>query len=217
MLIFWFFCLNTYQSKGEAKAPEQWKTQPTQLKTKRLREYTLKCHSSMPPNNTYVNFERFARVVEDVAQVDKGCLALAGAHDTLQDDVEALLAIYNEKDAWYREENENVRHDLSQLKYEFRKVKSLKKLLREDIRTTGAGLGGVARKLDHLQVQFEALRQQLSADIQWMQELVGSFQLESGHTDDYSLGSMFHQNTSESLSELLNRSHVEEILAGLKL
>lgn len=217
MLIFWFFCLNTYQSKGEARAPEQWKTQPAQLKTKRLREYTLKCHSSMPPNNTYVNFERFARVVEDVAQVDKGCLALAGAHGTLQDDVGALVAIYNEKDAWYREENENARHNLSQLKYEFRKVKSLKKHLREDIQTIGAGLGGVARKLDHLQVQFEALRQQVSADIQWMQELVGSFQLESGNTDGYSLRSMFHQNTSESLSELLNRSHVEEILAGLKL
>lgn len=27
----------------------------------------------MPPNNTYVNFERFARVVEDVAQVEQGC------------------------------------------------------------------------------------------------------------------------------------------------
>ncbi|KAH0512034.1 Death-associated protein kinase 3 [Microtus ochrogaster] len=204
-------------SKGEARAPEQWKTQPAQLKTKRLREYTLKCHSSMPPNNTYVNFERFARVVEDVAQVDKGCLALAGAHDTLQDDVEALLAIYNEKDAWYRQENEKARHNLSQLKYEFRKVKSLKKLLREDIRSTGAGLGGVARKLDHLQGQFEALRQQLSADIQWMQELLGSVQLESGNADGYSVGSTFHQNTSESLSELLNRSHVEDILAGLKL
>lgn len=171
----------------------------------------------MPPNNTYVNFERFACVVEDVAQVDKGCLALAAAHDTLQDDVEALLAIYNEKDAWYREENEKARHNLSQLKYEFRKVKSLKKLLREDIRSTGAGLGGVARKLDHLQGQFEALRQQLSADIQWMQELLGSVQLESGNTDGYGVGSMFHQNTSESLSELLNRSHVEDILGGLKL
>lgn len=171
----------------------------------------------MPPNNTYVNFERFAHVVEDVAEVDKGCHALAGAHDTLQDDVEALIAIYNEKEAWYREENENARHNLSQLKYEFRKVESLKRLLREDIQATGASLGGMARKLDHLHVQFEALRQQLSADIQWMQELVGSFQRESRNTDGYGLGSMFHQNTSESLSELLNRSHTEEILASLKL
>lgn len=171
----------------------------------------------MPPNNTYVNFERFAHVVEDVARVDEGCHALARAHDTLQDDVESLVSIYNEKEAWYRGENENARHDLSQLKYEFRKVESLKKLLREDIQATGASLGGVARKLDHLQVQFETLRQQLAAEIQRMQELVGIFQLESGNTDGHSPGFTFHRDTSESLSELLSRSHTEGILAGLSL
>lgn len=75
----------------------------------------------------------------------------------------------------------------------------------------------MARKLDHLQAQFETLRQQLSADIQWMQELVGIFQLESENTDSHSLGFMFHRDPSESLSELLNRSHAEEVLAGLSL
>ncbi|XP_012500533.1 PREDICTED: death-associated protein kinase 3-like [Propithecus coquereli] len=210
-----FFCLNTHQSKGEGRAPEQRKTEPTQLKTKHLREYTLKCHSSMPRNNTYVNFERFAHVVEDLARVDQGCRALAGAHDTIQDDVEALVSIYNEKEAWYREENERTRHDLSQLRYEFRKMESLKKLLREDIQAAGASLGGVARKLDHLQVEFEALRQELSTDLQWIQELVGSFQLESGSSEGP--GSAFHRDTSVSLSELLNRSCSEEVLASWKL
>ncbi|XP_069339028.1 death-associated protein kinase 2 isoform X1 [Eulemur rufifrons] len=202
-------------SKGEVRVAEQRKTEPTQLKTKHLREYTLKCHSSMPRNNTYVNFERFARVVEEVAQVDQGCRALAGARDTIQDDVETLVSIYNEKEAWYREENERTRHDLSQLKYEFRKVESMKKLLREDIQAAGASLGGVARKLDHLQAQFEALRQELSTDLQWIQDLMGSFQLESGSSD--SPGSVFHRDTSESLSELLDRSCTEEVLAGWKL
>lgn len=169
----------------------------------------------MPPNNTYVNFERFARVVEDVARVEQGCRALTGAHDTIQDDVETLISIYNEKEAWYREESERARHDLSQLRYEFRKVKSSKKLLREDIRATGSRLGGAARKLDHLQTQFETLRQELSADLQWLQELVGSFQLESGSMD--SPGSVFCRDASESFGELLNRSCGEEVLAGLKL
>ena len=204
-----------HQSKGEDRAPEQQKTEPTQLKTKRLREYTLKCHSSMPPNNTYVNFERFAHVVEDVAWVDQGCHALAGAHDTIQDDVKALVSIFNEKEAWYREERESARHDLSQLRYEFRKVESLKKLLREDIQTTASGLGSVARKLDHLHVQFEALRQELSADLQWIQELVGSCQLERGSIDG--LGSVFRWDTSEPLAELRDRSGSKEVLAGLKL
>lgn len=168
----------------------------------------------MPPNNTYINFERFARVVEDVAQVDQGCRALAGTHDTIQDDVEALISIYNEKEAWYREESESARHDLSQLKYEFRKVESLKKLLREDIQATVSSLGSMARKLDHLQAQFEALRQELSADLQWMQELVGSSQLERKNTDG--LGSVFQRNTRESLVEQLDRSYSKEVLAGLK-
>ncbi|XP_063113007.1 death-associated protein kinase 2 isoform X5 [Cavia porcellus] len=202
-------------SKDETRAPEQRKTQTSQLKTKRLREYTLKCHSSMPPNNTYVNFEHFAQMVEDIARVDQGCHALAGTHDTLQDDVETLISIYNEKEAWYREENESARHNLSQLKYEFRKVKSLKKLLREDIRATGSSLGRVARKLDHLQAQFEALRQELSADLQWVQELASSFQLESRNADG--LGSVLPWDTSESLSELPSGSHTEEVLASLKL
>lgn len=169
----------------------------------------------MPPNNTYVIFERFARVVEDVAQVDQGCRALSEAHDTIQDDVETLISIYNEKEAWYREESERARHDLSQLKYEFRKVESLKKLLREDIRATGSSLGNTARKLDHLQAQFEALRQELSADLQWLQELVGGFQLESGSMDR--LGSVFHPDTNESLVELFSRSCSKEVLAGLQL
>lgn len=149
-----------------------------------------------------------------MAQVDQGCRALAVAQDTIQDDVEALVSIYNEKEAWYREESENTRHQLSQLKYEFRKVESLKKLLRQDIQATGSSLGSVARKLDHLQVQFEALRQELSADLQWIQELVGSFQLESGSTDG--LGSMIHPDASESLVELFNGSRSKEVLASLK-
>lgn len=209
------FCLNTHQSKGEARAPEQRKTEPTQLKTKRLREYTLKCHSSMPPNNTYVNFERFAHVMEDVAWVDQGCHALAGAHDTIQDDVEALVSIFNEKEAWYREESESARHDLSQLRYEFRKVESLKRLLRKDIQTTGSSLGSMARKLDRLQGQFEALRQELSADLRWLQELVGSCQLESGSTDG--LGSVFCWDASEPLVELRSRPGSNKVLAGLEL
>lgn len=168
----------------------------------------------MPPNNTYINFERFAHVMEDVARVDQGCHALAGAHDNIQDDVEALVSIFNEKEAWYREESESARHDLSQLRYEFRKVESLKRLLRKDIQTTGSSLGSMARRLDHLQMQFEALRQELSADLQWIQELVDSCQLDGG-TDG--LGSVFCRDASEPLAELHSRSGSEEVLAGLKL
>ncbi|XP_078007326.1 death-associated protein kinase 3-like [Phascolarctos cinereus] len=214
-LILWFFCPNAHQLKGEAKAPEHKKTEPPQVKTKRLREYTMKCHSSMPRNNTYVNFERFARVVEDVAEAEHGCSELASAHDSLQDDVEALVSIYNEKEAWYREESENTRYSLSQLKYEYRKVEAMKKTLQEDIRTVASDLGSVAGKYAQLGAQYESLRQELSEDLKWIQELMSDFQQESG--SEGSLGSVFKRDANESLMELLNRSCSEDFLAGLKL
>ncbi|XP_016283149.1 death-associated protein kinase 2 isoform X1 [Monodelphis domestica] len=202
-------------SKGEAKALEPRKTEPPQLKTKRLREYTIKCHSSMPRNNTYVNFERFARVVEDVADVEQSCNTLATAHDSLQDDVEALLSIYNEKEAWYREESENTRYSLSQLKYEYRKVEAMKKALREDIQTAYSDLGSVAGKYAQLGTQYEALRRELSEDLRWIQDLMSDFQQEKGSEE--SLGSDFNRDVNTSLMELLNRSCSEDFLAGLKL
>ena len=40
------------------------KPERRRLKTARLKEYTIKSHSSMPPNNTYINFERFSKVLD---------------------------------------------------------------------------------------------------------------------------------------------------------
>lgn len=150
-----------------------------QLKTKRLREYTIKCHSSMPPNNTYINFERFARIVEDISRVEQGFSTLAASHDSLQEDMDALLSIYNEKEAWYKEESESVRHTLSQLKYEYRKMESLKRHLHDDTEAVCASLAGVCGKYAELQSQYESLRQELSDEIRWIQDLVSSFQLEN--------------------------------------
>ncbi|XP_060030308.1 death-associated protein kinase 2 isoform X2 [Erinaceus europaeus] len=110
----------TSQGKG-GQAPEQCKAEPPQLKTRQLREYTLKCHSSTPRNSSYADFERFDRVVEEVAWVARGCGVLAGAQATLRDDLDALLSIYSEKEAWYREEGERARRDVSRLGYELRK------------------------------------------------------------------------------------------------
>ncbi|XP_060030310.1 death-associated protein kinase 2 isoform X4 [Erinaceus europaeus] len=104
----------TSQGKG-GQAPEQCKAEPPQLKTRQLREYTLKCHSSTPRNSSYADFERFDRVVEEVAWVARGCGVLAGAQATLRDDLDALLSIYSEKEAWYREEGERARRDVSRL------------------------------------------------------------------------------------------------------
>ncbi|XP_020640438.3 death-associated protein kinase 2 isoform X1 [Pogona vitticeps] len=209
--------ITTHQPKEETKVQETKRAENSQLKTKRLKEYTIKCHSSMPPNNTYVNFERFARVVEDLSGMEQSFGALAASHDSLQEDMDALVSIYNEKEAWYREEHENVRHELSQLKYEYRKVESLKKHLQEDIGAVGTSLAGVTGKYLDLQSRFEALSQGLSEGLRWVQDLAGSFQREGGSEafTAESMGCVFNKDLNGSLMELLNRSCCEEFLAAL--
>ncbi|XP_009467951.1 PREDICTED: death-associated protein kinase 2 isoform X1 [Nipponia nippon] len=203
--------------KEETKVQENKKVENTQLKTKRLREYTIKCHSSMPPNNTYINFERFARVVEDISLMERGFSTLAASHDSLQEDIDALVSIYNEKEAWYKEENESVRHKLSQLKYECRKIESLKRHLQDDIKTVGTSLTGITGKYSDLQSQYESLSQELSEELKWIQDLMSSFQLENEACVNGNFDSVFNKDINESLMDLLNRSRCEEFLAGLNL
>lgn len=102
-----------------------------QLKTKRLREYTIQSHFSMPPNNTYVNFESFTSVLEDISLVETGLENVVQNRESLQDGVEALLSIYCEKEAWYKEESERIRQELSQVRYEFHKAEELSKASRK--------------------------------------------------------------------------------------
>ncbi|ETE73049.1 Death-associated protein kinase 2 [Ophiophagus hannah] len=166
-------------SKEGSKVQGHRRTEHRPLKTKWLRDYTIKSHSSIPPNNTYATFERFARVVEEISGMEKSFGALAASHDSLQGDMDALVSIYNEKEAWYKEEHESVKHELSQLKYEHRKIDSLKKHLKEDVQAAGANLAGVAGRYTGLQSHYELLSKELSEELQWIQGLMGSFWRES--------------------------------------
>ncbi|XP_037548503.1 death-associated protein kinase 2a [Nematolebias whitei] len=190
-----------------------------QLKTKRLREYTIKSHSSMPPNNTYVNFERFAQVLEDIDQIESSFVSLAAAHDTLQEDIDALVSIYNEKEAWYKEESEAVRHELSQIRYEFRKVEASKKSLQNDMQAFSGSLTAVSERYQERQDHFDALRQELSNELRWVQEAVGSFQMDGGGGGypNCSFSSVFNNDVNEALKELMNRSCGGELLSGIDL
>ena len=111
-------CLKSQGHVDESSVPEaSKKMEPQQLKTKRLKEYTNHSHTSQPPNNTYVNFERFAHVVEEVSLMETGLTGVTGAHQSLQGDVDTLLSIYTKKEALYKEEGENARKQLSQVCY----------------------------------------------------------------------------------------------------
>uniref|UniRef100_A0A3B4B0B4 non-specific serine/threonine protein kinase n=1 Tax=Periophthalmus magnuspinnatus TaxID=409849 RepID=A0A3B4B0B4_9GOBI len=166
-------------NKEESKSQEPKKRERRQLKTKRLREYTIKSHSSMPPNNTYVNFERFAQVVEDIEQMESAFVNLASVHDTLQEDIDAMVSIYNDKEAWYKEESEGVRHELSQIRYEFRKVEAIKRNLQEDMSAFSLSLDAISNQYQERQKHFDSLRSELSNELKWVQEVVGTFPLDT--------------------------------------
>lgn len=209
------FCPKTHQSREESKAHLGKRPKARPLKTKRLKEYTLKCHSSMPPNNTYINFERFARVVDDVSGMERSFGTMAASHDSLREDIDALVSIYNEKEAWYKEEHESMRHELSQLKYEYRKVESLKKHLQEDIRAVGASLASVTGKYLGLQGQYEALSKEVSEELKWLQDWTSTLQLDPGPYSRGDFSSACNKDLSESLMELLNRSCCKDFLTAL--
>ncbi|CAB1432238.1 unnamed protein product [Pleuronectes platessa] len=209
--------IKSNEHKEETKAREPKKRERRQLKTKRLREYTIKSHSSMPPNNTYVNFERFAQVVEDVDQMESSFLSLAAAHDSLQEDIDAMVSVYNEKEAWYKEESEGVRHELSQIRYEFRKVEALKRSLQEDMHTFSSSLGTISSRYQERQGHFDTLRLELSNELRWVQEVMGSSPLDGGGYPNCSFSTVFNNDVNEALKELLSRSCGGELLSGINL
>uniref|UniRef100_A0A3P8VB99 non-specific serine/threonine protein kinase n=1 Tax=Cynoglossus semilaevis TaxID=244447 RepID=A0A3P8VB99_CYNSE len=203
--------------REENKTQEPKKRERRQLKTKRLREYTIKSHSSMPPNNTYVNFERFAQVVEDIDQMESSFVNLAAAHDSLQEDIDAMVSIYNDKEAWYKEESEGVRQELSQIRYEFRKVEALKRSLQDDIQAFGHSLNSVCSRYKERMSNFDLLQQELSEELKWVQEVMASFPMDGGVSGYPNFCTVINNDVNEALKELLKRSCGGELLSGMNL
>lgn len=173
----------------------------------------------MPPNNTYINFERFAQVVEDIDQMENSFVSLAAAHDSLQEDIDAMASIYNEKEAWYKEESEGVRHELSQIRYEFRKVEAFKRSLQEDIQAFSSSLGTIGSRFRERQSHFDALRLELSNELKWVQEVMSLFPADGGGGGypSSTFSTAFNNDMNEALKELLSRSCGGELLSGINL
>ncbi|KAK5867366.1 hypothetical protein PBY51_011866 [Eleginops maclovinus] len=165
----------------ESTAPEAEK-KVEQLKTKRLKEYTIQSHFSMPQNNTLMETE-----LSEVSE----------ARHALQGDVEALLSIYNDKEAWYKEESETARKQLSQVHYEFRKVQATRRLLQEDVKIIDASLESISGKYSHRQTQLDALRQELNSELQWLQEVMSSLHPEGAN--DSILSSSLNTDVRQAL------------------
>lgn len=198
------FCLKSCGSTEEDSAAPEAEKKAEQLKTKRLKEYTIQVHSSMSQNNTYANFERFAHVVEEISLVKTRLSEVSGSHHTLQGDIEALLSICNDKEARYKEESETARKQFSKVHYEFRKVEAARKLLREDVNAVDASLESISRKYNQRQSRIDSLRQELNSELQWMQETMSSLHPEGASGGIHS--SSLNMDMRQALKELLHQS-----------
>ncbi|KAM5237575.1 death-associated protein kinase 3 [Ctenodactylus gundi] len=148
------------------------------LRTTRLKEYTIKSHSSMPPNNTYANFERFSRVLEEVAAAEESLRELERGRRLCRDDVDALAAIYAEKEAWYTEERDSLGQDVRRLRQELLRAEALRRQAQEEARAALLGAGGLKRRFGRLENRYEALATQVAAEVRFVQELVRGLEQE---------------------------------------
>ncbi|MGH0133575.1 UNVERIFIED_CONTAM: hypothetical protein FKN15_030887 [Acipenser sinensis] len=154
------------------------KPERRRLKTTRLKEYTIKSHSSMPPNNTYVNFERFSKVLEEIAVAEEGLRELERNKLSCQEDIAALLSIYEEKESWYKEENESIEGDLGQIRLELQRTEAQRRQSQEEVRAAQLSANALKRRFGRLENRFEVLAEQVASEMKWVEELVLSIEQE---------------------------------------
>uniref|UniRef100_A0A4W5N7S4 Death associated protein kinase 3 n=1 Tax=Hucho hucho TaxID=62062 RepID=A0A4W5N7S4_9TELE len=161
------------RQEESGKKPER-----RRLKTTRLKEYTIKSHSSMPPNNTYVNFERFSQVLEEIAAAEEGLRDLEQNQRSCREDVAALLSIYEEKEGWYKEENQSIASDLGHIRQELQRTQAQRRQSQEDARATMLAANALKRKFGRLENRYEVLAEQVASEVRWVEELVKGIEKE---------------------------------------
>ncbi|XP_078474830.1 death-associated protein kinase 3 isoform X1 [Lampetra planeri] len=164
--------------QGKQPAPAQAdrdtsKKERRRLKPSRLKEYTIKSHSSMHPNSTYVDFERFTRVVEELASMEEGLGALQKGRRRLREELGVLLAACSETEVHQRQAGEAARQEMSRARYEARKADEGWRHARDETRALDAAITHVEGRMGRRQAQLEALAQEVAAEITWMQEVLG--------------------------------------------
>lgn len=147
--------------------------------------------------------------MEDISLIDSGLEQVAQKRESLQEDVEALLSIYNEKEAWYREESSSMGQGLSQLRYEFRKAEARRKEIQEGIKATETSLDIISSRYLERQAQLSSLSEELNTELQWLQELMSSLNGEMENEERCSTPDLNNQ-VNEALKEMLSRTCGEE-------
>nr|XP_044990934.1 death-associated protein kinase 3 [Jaculus jaculus]XP_044990935.1 death-associated protein kinase 3 [Jaculus jaculus]XP_044990937.1 death-associated protein kinase 3 [Jaculus jaculus] len=161
------------RSEEAGRRPER-----RRLKTTRLKEYTIKSHSSMPPNNTYVNFERFSKVLEEVAAAEEALRELERGRRLCRADLAALAAAWAEREARLREDGARLGLDLRRLRHELLRAEALRRQAQDDARGALLGAGGLKRRFGRLENRYEALAEQVASEVRFVRELVRGLERE---------------------------------------
>nr|KAF6348210.1 death associated protein kinase 3 [Myotis myotis] len=87
-------------------------------------------------------------------------------------------AIYEEKEAWYREENESIGQDLRRLRQELHKTEALQRQAQEEAKGALLGASGLKRRFSRLENRYEALAKQVASEMRFVQDLVRAMEQE---------------------------------------
>ncbi|CAO2641319.1 Death-associated protein kinase 3 [Lemmus lemmus] len=156
-----------------ARKPER-----RRLRAARLREYSLKSHSSMPRNTSYASFERFSRVLEDVAAAEQGLRELQRGRRQCRERVCALRAAAEQREARCRDGSAGLGRDLRRLRTELGRTEALRTRAQEEARAALLGAGGLKRRLGRLENRYDALAAQVAAEVQFVRDLVRALEQE---------------------------------------
>lgn len=91
------------------------------------------------------------------------------------------------------------------MRYEFRKTEALRKGIQEDLRTTDASLASIDSRYLTREAHLSSLRQELNAELRWLQEVMGSLNGEAGNKGLGSISAL-NNKVNEALKELLSRA-----------
>ncbi|XP_032763211.1 death-associated protein kinase 3 isoform X1 [Rattus rattus] len=155
-----------------ARKPER-----RRLRAARLREYSLKSHSSMPRNTSYASFERFSRVLEDVAAAEQGLRELQRGRRQCRERV-CALRVAAEQGARCRDGRAGLGRDLRRLRTELGRTEALRTRAQEEARAALLGAGGLKRRLCRLENRYDALAAQVAAEVQFVRDLVRALEQE---------------------------------------
>lgn len=91
----------------------------------------------------------------------------------------ALRSIYEEKEGWYREESESVATELGRVRVELQKAQTQRRQSQEEARAATLAANALKRRFGRLEGRYEALAQQVAAEMRWVEELLRSCSTEA--------------------------------------